>query len=407
MSSSFIARASISPAFTPRWPRSLAALLCSALALSVAAPALADDCDGDGVDDCQQIAAGAADMNENGVLDVCETVRGDLNLDGIVDGADLSLLLSDWGTAGSGSDINADRIVDGADLALLLTTWGTLAPDGCPTGPTVPDWATLIEGAPDPAIVHNAALRAAIETTGLAWRVSDTATGMEFVLIPPGTYDMGCSDSQWYTCFSSESPVHSVTITLAFYMGRDEVTQAQWQAVMGSNPAQFQGYPDSPSRPVERVSWFGVQDFLGSAGMRLPTEAEWEYAYRAGTTTAFHSTPTHPGGTDVDDQVGSIGWYANNSGSQTHAVGQKAGNGFGLHDMSGNVFEWVNDFYSSSYYASSPASDPEGPTSGPFRVVRGGSMLYDSDYCRASYRGAYFPLGGSYDSIGFRAVRTP
>ncbi len=382
-----------------------AALLCSALVMSVAAPALADDCNGNGSDDCVEIAAGAADTNANGVLDGCEIARGDFNLDGIVDGADLSLLLSDWGSAGSGSDMDADGSVGGGDLALLLTQWATTAPDGCAL-PTVPDWATLLQGAPDPAVVYSGSLRSAIAATGLAWRVQDTATGMEFVLIPPGTFDMGCSDSVWYTCLDVENPVHSVSITQPFYMGRYEVTQAQWQAVMGSNPSFFGGYSDSPSRPVEQVSWYRVEDFRAKTGMRLPTEAEWEYAYRAGTTTAFHSTQWTHSGTDQDDQVGAIAWYLLNSSDQSHAVGQKAGNGFGLHDMSGNVFEWVHDIYSGTYDSSRPQNDPEGPTVGPFRVIRGGSFGNDSDYCRSSYRSAFYSLSTAYN-LGFRAARNP
>ena len=118
------------------------------------------------------------------------------------------------------------------------------------------------------------------------------------------------------------------------------------------------------NRPVEAVSWNTIQGFLSATGMRLPTEAEWEYAYRAGTTTAFHGWAGQPAGTNDDSLVGNIAWYSSNSGGQTRPVGGKAANGFGLHDMAGNVWEWVSDWYGSSYYASSPLEDPQGPTSG-------------------------------------------
>jgi len=271
----------------------------------------------------------------------------------------------------------------------------------------VPSWATHVEALPDPAVVWDENLRAAIIATGYAWRVKDTATQIEMLLIPPGTFQMGCSASNAYACYSDENPVHTVTLTNAFYMGRYEVTQAQWQARMGSNPSWFvaaNGYPGSNDRPVEEVSWNTIQGFLSATGMRLPTEAEWEYAYRAGTTTAFHSMPGYPNGTNHDSLLGTIAWYGNNSSSETHAVGTKAGNGFGLHDMSGNVWEWVNDRYGT--YASGAQTDPVGPVSGSARVFRGGSWYGNAGYCRASYRHNYSP-GDSLSDFGFRVARTP
>jgi formylglycine-generating enzyme required for sulfatase activity len=283
----------------------------------------------------------------------------------------------------------------------------------------VPSWATLIEAQPDPAVVWDAGLRAAITATGLAWRVKDTATQMEMLLIPPGTFEMGCSASNQYGCASSENPVHTVTLTNAFYLGRYEVTQAQWQAQMGSNPSYFQS-PSSdvpadqvPNRPVEAVSWnmiAGAGGFMAQTGMRLPTEAEWEYAYRAGTTTAFHGFTGYLNGTNDDTLVGNIAWRGSccggNSGGYTHPVGQKLGNGFGLYDMAGNVWEWVNDWYSSNYYASSPSQNPPGPASGTNRVLRGGSWYFNSYYLRASHRDGGTP-GGAYDSVGYRAAKSP
>jgi formylglycine-generating enzyme required for sulfatase activity len=341
---------------------------------------------------------------------------GDITGNGMVNGADLGLVLAAWGSDGTdepGSDINADGLVNGADLAFVIGAFGPCI--------TVPSWATLIEAQPDPAVVWDAGLRAAITATGLAWRVKDTATQMEMLLIPPGSFQMGCSASQSWSCSSSnENPVHTVILTNAFYLGRYEVTQAQWQAWMGSNPSSFQS-PSSdvpaaqvPNRPVERVSWNMIAvagGFMAQTGMRLPTEAEWEYAYRAGSTTAFHGFTGYPNGTNDDTLVGNIGWFYYNtcsggSGCMTHPVGQKLGNGFGLHDMAGNVWEWVNDWYSSSYYASSPSQNPPGPASGTSRVVRGGSWLPYTFNLRASGRYYYTPDFTS-SGIGCRAARSP
>jgi formylglycine-generating enzyme required for sulfatase activity len=286
----------------------------------------------------------------------------------------------------------------------VLGAWGPCV--------TTPAWATLIEALPDPAVVTDPTLRAAITATGLAWRVKDTATQIEFVLIPPGSFQMGCSASQQWGCSSSESPVHTVTLTNAFYMGRYEVTQAQWQARMGSNPSGFQSAStqvpaaEVPNRPVELVSWNTIQGFLTQTGMRLPTEAEWEYAYRAGTTTAFHGFTGYLSGTNDDSLLGNIAWVGGNSNSQTRPVGGKLGNGYGLHDMSGNVYEWVNDRYSSSYYSSSPQNNPPGPAAGSGRVFRGGGWINSSNDCRASFRGSTGP-DGTYGNVGFRAARTP
>jgi len=277
-----------------------------------------------------------------------------------------------------------------------------------------PAWATLLESQPDPSVVTDANLRAAITATGLAWRVKDTATQIEFVLIPPGTFNMGCSASQQWGCWSSENPVHQVTLTNAFYMGRYEVTQAQWQARMGSNPSNFQSASTQvplaqvPQRPVENVSWDTIQGFLSQTGMRLPTEAEWEYAYRAGTTTAFHGYTGQLSGTNDDNLLGNIAWFDSNSNSQTRPVGGKLGNGFGLHDMAGNVLEWVNDWFGGNYYSTSPPVNPQGPSSGSYRVLRGGNWVYDSLNCRASDRSNGF-VGPVYSGInvGFRVARTP
>ena len=264
----------------------------------------------------------------------------------------------------------------------------------------VPSWATLVEAMPDPAVVTDSTLRAAITASGLAWRVRDTATQIEMSLVPAGTFTMGCTASNQYGCFTDENPTHSVTLTQAFYMGRYEVTQGQWVARMGSNPSYFQGQSDSASRPVEQVSWNSIQGYLSATGMRLPSEAEWEYACRAGTTTAFNN------GSSDDATVGTIAWYGSNSGSQTHAVGGKAANALGLYDMAGNVWEWVNDWYNGSYYSVSPSTNPLGPVSGDYRVLRGGSWNLNSNVVRSSSRN-YVTPDGTYIVIGFRVARAP
>jgi len=252
--------------------------------------------------------------------------------------------------------------------------------------------------------VTDANLREAIVATGLPWRLRDYGTGIEMLLIPPGTFHMGCiTGSDQYGCDSTERPVHEVTLTSAFYLGRFEVTQAQWQAQTGSNPSLFQGQLDSARRPVEQVSWSSVNFYLSATGMRLPTEAEWEYACRAGTQTPFYN-----GSTD-DGTVGTLAWFYYNtcevgSGCGTRPVGGKLANVFGFHDMLGNVFEWVNDRYSG--YTADPQTNPTGPASGSIFVLRGGCWENDAYGMRSSYRSTG---SGFYsdDSVGFRAARTP
>jgi formylglycine-generating enzyme required for sulfatase activity len=320
---------------------------------------------------------------------------GDFNGDAVVDGVDLGTLVGAWGACEAcPEDLDSDGSVNGLDLGALLGAWGSCPP--------VPAWATLIEFAPDPAVVTDPALRAAIIATGRPWRVRDTATQMEMLLVPPGTFQMGCTmGSNQYECSGRVLPVHHVTLTNSFYLGRYEVTQAQWQATMGSNPSNFQSASSQvpaaqvPNRPVERVSWNAIQGYLNATGMRLPTEAEWEYACRAGTQTPFYN-----GSTD-DSTVGSLAWHSSN---QTRPVGGKAPNAFGFHDMLGNVFEWVNDWWGD--YSANPQTDPTGPVSASHRVFRGGSWIHGTFYARSSSRVNSTP-GYSYDFLGFRVARTP
>ena len=276
----------------------------------------------------------------------------------------------------------------------------------------VPAWATLLEATPNPAVVTDANLRAAIVASGFAWRVRDNASNIEMLLVPSGTFTMGCSASTSSGCYSDETPLHQVTLS-AFYMGRYEVTQAQWLGVMGSNPSYFvsaSGYSSDTTKPVERVSWYMIQDFNSVTGLRLLTEAEWEYAYRAGTTTAFHSYPAQPTGFNNNAFVGNISWYSN-AGNQTHAVGGKFANALGLHDMSGNVWEWCQDWY--GLYSSGSVTNPTGPGTGKSRLLRGGAWdVYSNGGGRASDRDGKTPdytgySGGTAYTVGFRVARNP
>ncbi|GHU06259.1 hypothetical protein FACS1894158_12140 [Betaproteobacteria bacterium] len=224
--------------------------------------------------------------------------------------------------------------------------------------------------------------------------------GTEFILIPAGSFTMG-ADKNSEKANTDETP-HRVSISRAFYLGKYPVTQGEWVAVMGSNPSQFKGR----SNPVEWVSWDDAQTFIqrlnakeGTNKYRLPTEAEWEYAARAGTKSAYSFG-------DDAEQLGAYAWYDDNSGSQTHPVGQKKPNPWGLYDMHGNVYEWVNDWNDESYYSRSPSTDPAGPSSGRSRVLRGGSW---GDYAwslRSACRFSSMPDGrGGF--VGFRLTLSP
>jgi formylglycine-generating enzyme required for sulfatase activity len=325
-------------------------------------------------------------------------------LDGTIGGVELSIILSVWGIPNPPvGDINHDGIVNGIDLSTILGRWGAV-PYGIP--PLA--WATTLTEFPDPAVVTDANLRSAITATNLPWRVRDNGTNIEMLLVPAGIFTMGCRASTQYGCASDENPTHQVTLTNAFYIGKTEVTQAQWTAQMWSNPSYFQraSFPDAANRPVEQVSWnmiaSGSTSFMSLTGLRLPTEAEWEYAHRAGTTTAFHSFTGYPNGTNTDSLLGSIAWYG--SGSQTHAVAGKFANGYGLYDMSGNVWEWCQDWYGD--YSSGSVINPTGPATGSYRLLRGGGWGDPSGNCRASRRNFITP-DFVISGFGFRVARNP
>jgi formylglycine-generating enzyme required for sulfatase activity len=224
----------------------------------------------------------------------------------------------------------------------------------------------------------------------------DGGVKMRLVLIPAGEFIMG-SPATEKDHQANEGPQHKVQVTKPFYMGTTEVTQGQWKAVMGNNPSHFQG----DNLPVEQVGWNDRQEFLKKLSAkegkthRLPTETEWEYACRAGSTTRFNAG-------DDDSALDGVGWYSGNSWGKTHPVGQKRPNAWGLYDMHGNVGEWCEDRYDKDYYRNSPAADPAGPAQGAPRVLRGGSWRGNPGFCRSAGRLWSYPVRRR--SLGFRVV---
>jgi len=213
-----------------------------------------------------------------------------------------------------------------------------------------------------------------------------------FVGLPAGEFMMGSANGN-----ADEKPVHRIRLSHPFEMGKYEVTQAQWEAVMGNNPSEFKG----ANLPVENVSWDDAQEFIQRLNARndgyiyrLPTEAEWEYACRAGSSGNYAG------------KLAAMAWYDDDSDNTTHPVGTKKPNAWGLCDMYGNVFEWCQDWYDSNYYAQSPTVDPQGPQSGSFRVKRGGSWVFPASFSRSAARDLYSPVY-HFNFLGFRLVRTP
>ncbi len=218
---------------------------------------------------------------------------------------------------------------------------------------------------------------------------------MDFVYIQPGTFMMGSPNSE--SIRDRDERHHKVTLTRGYYLQTTEVTQGQWRQVMGSNPSNFKRCGDDC--PVERVSWDDAQTFIQKLNQkestdkyRLPTEAEWEYAARAGSTGWY-------GFGDSTRLLGNYAWYESNSGQQTHAVGQKRANAWGLYDIHGNVLEWCQDWY--GHYPTGSVTDPKGPSSGVLRVYRGGGWDARSIYCRSADRSRGAPDSRGYD-LGLR-----
>ena len=220
----------------------------------------------------------------------------------------------------------------------------------------------------------------------------------EMVYVEGGTFDMGATTEQGSDAESDEKPVHSVTLS-GYYIGKCEVTQELWKAVMGSNPSKFKG----TQNPVESVDWEDCQEFVSRLNsltgrtFRLPTEAEWEYAARGGNKSRHYK---YSGSDNIHD----VAWYDDNSGSKTHAVGTKSPNELGIYDMSGNVWEWCSDRYGG--YSAGAQTNPQGPSSGSYRVLRGGGWFDNARCCRVSFRSDYDP-DDSNDSYGLRLVLVP
>ncbi len=219
---------------------------------------------------------------------------------------------------------------------------------------------------------------------------TEPTTGMEFLPVAGGCFQMGNNSGD-----SDEKPEHQVCLD-GYYTGKYEVTQEQWQRIMGNRPSFFTSCGDNC--PVENVSWNDVQEFirklnqLNGRTYRLLTEAEWEYACRSGGKAERFC-----GGDDID----AVAWYDENSSSKSHPVGEKKPNGLGIFDMSGNVWEWANDLFDKDYYSKASIRNPEGPTSGSKRVIRGGSWYNDLRNVRASIRGSDEPDHRSIN-LGFR-----
>jgi formylglycine-generating enzyme required for sulfatase activity len=225
---------------------------------------------------------------------------------------------------------------------------------------------------------------------------ANSTDGLQYVWIPAGTFMMGCSPGDT-ECDPDEKPPLEVTITQGFWIGQTEVTVAAYKRfaaaagrTMPASPNFNNGWANG-NMPVVNVSWQDAQAYCGWAGGRLPTEAEWEYAARGGSTDARYGA------------IDFIAWYHQNSGGQTHEVAQKRANGLGLYDTLGNVWEWVNDWYDENYYRNSPSQDPRGPSSGQLRVLRGGSWNYVARLVRVSGRVGVNPEFRNL-SLGFRCV---
>jgi formylglycine-generating enzyme required for sulfatase activity len=285
---------------------------------------------------------------------------------------------------------HVDRLIRGIEFHFQKSAGAIAKP--------VPSETTIQSVAPEPSPVLPAKMLA-------------NSVGMTLVRIEPGEFLMGTtkdqvdqlmrlfpdSEREW---FDAEQPQHPVKISRPFFLGIHEVTQGEYQAVMGNNPSSFKGSHDLP---VENLSWLDAVEFcnklserekrvpfyrvngtevtiLSGNGYRLPTEAEWEYACRA------QSAGLYPFGDDAG-KLGEQAWYGGNAGGKTHPVGQKLPNAWGLFDMLGNVCEWCTDGYDRKYYASSPPVDPSGAANASLRVVRGGSWFSYPGYCRPAFRG--------------------
>jgi formylglycine-generating enzyme required for sulfatase activity len=280
-----------------------------------------------------------------------------------------------------GLSMMTKRIIFGALLAAMIVIGCSCKKDNEP-GPAS-------QGQPSPAVNP----LPSNPQQGIIW---ENSIGMKLVWIPPGEFEMGSNDGE-----SNEKPVHTVKISKGYYMGIYEVTQEQYRKVMGTNPSAFKG---EDNLPVEQVCWDDTIEFCKRLSQkegktyRLPTEAEWEYACRAGTTSKFSFG-------DSESQLVDYAWYSQNSGNKTHPVGSLKPNAWGLYDMQGNLWEWCNDWYASDWYSKGPAENPLNESYGDkeCRVLRGGCWSLNAGYCRVANRINYWPDFRFYFD-GFRIV---
>ena len=301
------------------------------------------------------------------------TEIGDVNCDGFVNISDVTDLI-DYLLSGNGDSVsktNADCDKDGSVNIADVTTLIDYLLGGIDLNPPVTETFTV---------------------NGVTFKM---------VAVEGGTFTMGATEEQGSDAYDWEKPAHQVTLS-SYCIGETEVTQALWQAVMGSNPSCFtstNGYTENLQRPVECVFWNDCQTFITKLNeltgktFRLPTEAEWEYAARGGNRSQGYK---YAGSNDINE----VAWYTSNSGSTTQTVATKAPNELGLYDMSGNVWEWCQDWYGS--YSNGAQTDPTGPTSGSSRVLRGGGWNYIARVCRVSYRAYIIPSEDPVNILGLR-----
>jgi len=282
--------------------------------------------------------------------------------------------------------------------------WVSLSPTSGTGSESVTITADANTGAARNGSITIAGQTYTISQTGNSGYAISNSLGMTFVSISAGTFMMGSPEDE---PGRDNETQHQVTLTQGYYMQTTEVTQGQWEEVMGSNPSYCNRC--GSDCPVENVSWDDAQEFInklnqkGEGTYMLPTEAQWEYVARAGSTTAFaNGEITEPYGNDPN--LDAMGWYWNNSSNTTHPVAQKTPNAWGLYDMHGNVWEWCQDWWGD--YNSEAVTDPEGPLSGSYRVFRGGSWYFNAQFCRSALR-SYDSPGNWYYDVGFRLVLSP
>jgi formylglycine-generating enzyme required for sulfatase activity len=278
-----------------------------------------------------------------------------------------------------------EEVRQGVGDEALLAVLREIAPK--PIAPPVPK-SEINSTTPKPSAAPPSTLALAPGTVR-----TNLKDGLKYVWIPPGTFMMGCSPGD-NDCQIDEKPPHQVTMTKGFWMGQTEVTVEAYRRYVNVTvtPINMPGGQREGQDPVVNVTWNEAAAYCQWAGGRLPTEAEWEYAARGGSTQARYG--------DIND----VAWYGANSGRHAHQVAQKRANGFGLCDTLGNVWEWVNDWYDEKYYQNTPSPNPSGPGSGQLRVLRGGSCYDVPGHVRVSNRGRLNPRL-RVDGIGLRCAR--